>query len=292
MAIWRVEVDGAARLAVGAPDEGPQRLVSPDVSLADVLAGRAGTLADVAQRSGEAVPSGAATLSPTDLQPVWAAGVTFERSRTARKEESGAGDFYDLVYDAERPELFLKAMPGEARGSGDVVAIRADSSWDVPEPELGLVVDCNAKIVGYVLANDMSSRSIEGANPLYLPQAKVYDGSCAVGPCIVPVEEGPDFDDIEMVLTIRRSEEVICEDSVSLSRMRRSPRELVDWLFLAHGFPRGAILLTGTSIVPGPEVTLEPGDRVTIAASGLGTLENVVERIGRSDIAEQARRAQ
>jgi 2-dehydro-3-deoxy-D-arabinonate dehydratase len=206
--------------------------------------------------------------------------VTFERSREARNEEAVSGECYDLVYEAERPELFFKALPGEARGPDEPIGIRFDSTWDVPEPEVGLVVDHTGYIAGYVLANDVSSRSIEGENPLYLPQGKIYEGSCSLGPCVIPIDHAPEFESIEMTLTINRQGSVLYKDTVPLSRMRRRPQELVDWLFRALRFPFGAVLLTGTSIVPGPEVSLRPDDEVIVAGRPLGALRNRVEVVG------------
>ncbi len=282
MALWRTKVAGAPRLAVGRPDQGPERFLDPDLTLADLLGPTGPALADIADLPGDdAVGEGAHTVAPVDAQPVWAAGVTFERSREARKEEAVTGDFYDRVYDADRPELFLKALPGEARGPGEPIGIRADSTWDVPEPELAVVADHAGRIVGYVLGDDVSSRSIEGENPLYLPQAKVYEGSCALGPCIVPVAEAPGLESIQMRLAIDRDGALLYENSVRISEMRRRPEELVDWLFRALRFPAGVVLLTGTSIVPEPDITLAAGDRVTVTSDGLGSLDNTVEVVGR-----------
>ncbi|MFH5823079.1 fumarylacetoacetate hydrolase family protein [Georgenia sp. AZ-5] len=282
MALWHTEVAGSRRLAVGPPHQGPERFLDPGLTLADLLGPTGPALADIAgMRGTDAVGEGTRTVAPADAQPVWAAGVTFERSREARKEEAVTGDFYDRVYDADRPELFLKALPGQARGPGEPIGIRADSTWDVPEPELAVVADHAGRIVGYVLGDDVSSRSIEGENPLYLPQAKVYEGSCALGPCIVPVAEAPDLDVIEMRLTINRDATLLYKDSVRISQMRRRPEDLVDWLFRALRFPAGVVLLTGTSIVPEPEITLKAGDRVSVTSDGLGSLDNTVEVVGR-----------
>jgi 2-dehydro-3-deoxy-D-arabinonate dehydratase len=227
------------------------------------------------------VPAGARVLCPLDGQEVWASGVTFERSREARNEEAGrevgSVDFYDRVYDAERPELFAKASPGRSRGPGEPVAIRADSGWDVPEPELGLVVDAGGTIVAYTVGNDMSSRSIEAENPLYLPQAKVYTGSCAVGPCLVPVADVAPPAELEIRLLIERGGEELYADQVSVSTMHRQLDELVDWLFRGQDFPVGVVLLTGTSIVPPLEFTLQDGDVVTIEIPGVGRLRNPVQ---------------
>jgi 2-dehydro-3-deoxy-D-arabinonate dehydratase len=283
MALWRIIIQGQVRLALGPADGEPQHLMAPEVTLAHLLGGqRAGNETLTGLAAAEPLSDTVVTMAPTDEQPIWAAGVTFERSRKARKEEAVSSDFYDRVYEADRPELFLKALPGQARGPGSPIGIRADSTWDVPEPELAVVADHRGRIVGYVLGNDVSSRSIEGENPLYLPQAKVYEGSCALGPCMVPLPEAPVFEEIEMVLTIHRARRVLYKDSVHLSQMRRSPQELVEWLFGAQQFPHGVVLMTGTSIVPDPELTLKAGDEVTVAATGLGALVNTVEVVGRS----------
>jgi len=184
------------------------------------------------------------------------------------------------VYDAVRPELFCKATPGRVRGPRAPVGIRRDSGWDVPEPELGLVADAAGRLVALTVGNDMSSRSIEGENPLYLPQAKIFTGSCALGPALVPLTDVPSFDALVIELTIRRAGEVLFTDSVPLSAMKRTPEELLEWLFQAMDFPVGVVLLTGTSIVPPQEFTLRAGDIVDIAVPGVGTLTNPVEEIG------------
>jgi 2-dehydro-3-deoxy-D-arabinonate dehydratase len=215
-------------------------------------------------------------------QEIWAAGVTYERSREARREESKLPDQYERVYDAERPEVFFKSAGRWARGSNEPVGIRADSTWDVPEPELGLVVNSAGDIVGYTIGNDMSSRSIEGENALYLPQAKYYTGSCAIGPCIVPVGEAPAIRDMSIRLRIARAGTTLFDDTVAAARMKRSPEELVDWLFRAQEFPDGVVLLTGTGLVPAGDFTLQPGDEVAVAITGLGELRNTVERVGRA----------
>ena len=281
MALWRIDDDGSSRLARGALDHGPSELLDPSLSLGMLLGSDGPSLAELDRLPADGpVPTGARILAPLDMQPVWAAGVTFQRSREARKEESGTADFYDLVYDAERPELFLKALPASVRGPDSTIGIRIDSTWDVPEPELGVVADHSGAPVGFVLGNDVSSRSIEGANPLYLPQAKVYDGSCALGPCIVPLHEAPRVEAIEVTLQISRNGDRVVEDRVRVADMRRTVPELLEWLFRAQRFPAGAILLTGTSIVPAREFTLEAGDVVVISATGLGSLRNTVEVVG------------
>ncbi|WP_437817488.1 fumarylacetoacetate hydrolase family protein [Sorangium sp. So ce1078] len=217
-------------------------------------------------------------LAPIDGQEVWAAGVTYERSRNARKEESaGGGDFYDRVYDAERPELFFKAMPRLVAGPGAPVRVRRDSSWDVPEPELALVVSAAGRIVGYTAGNDVSSRSIEGDNPLYLPQAKIYDGCCALGPAIALADEpGLDLRALSIQLAIQRRGEAVFAGETSTARMRRTPEELVAYLTRELSFPAGVVLMTGTGSVPPDSFTLEPGDVVEITIPGAGTLANPV----------------
>jgi 2-dehydro-3-deoxy-D-arabinonate dehydratase len=219
-------------------------------------------------------------LPPVDRQEVWAAGVTYLRSRDGRAEESAHASMYDLVYDAARPEVFFKATPERVVPPGAPVGIRADSGWDVPEPEIGLVVNSRAEVFGYVAGNDMSSRSIEGENPLYLPQAKVYSRSCAIGPGIVPAWERDDAP-VEIAMQIHRDGQVVFEGSSSTGAMRRTFPELVDCLFRAMDFPAGVVLLTGTGVVPGSEFTLREGDRVVVDVSQVGVLSNPVTVVGR-----------
>lgn len=284
--LFRVALpDGSVRAARG--DAVPVDLLAPSVVWDDLLAdgdapagaALAGTLAS---RTDGPVPDGSRVLAPVAGQEVWASGVTFERSRMARNEEAGPVDIYDRVYDAERPELFCKASPGRVRGPHAPVGIRRDSGWDVPEPELGLVADSAGRLVALTVGNDMSSRSIEGENPLYLPQAKVYTGSCALGPALVPLDQAAELGSLVIELVIRRGGDQVFTDSVPLSAMRRRPEELLEWLFSALDFPVGVVLLTGTSIVPPPELTLRAGDEVEIAVPGIGTLRNPVEEVGRA----------
>jgi 2-dehydro-3-deoxy-D-arabinonate dehydratase len=281
-ALFRVALpDGDVRLARGEPAAGPAELLPAGLDV-DVLLSAPGSLADALAQPGTGpVPAGSRLLAPVQSQEVWASGVTFEPSRSARNEEAGPVDFYDRVYDAVRPELFCKAAPGRVRGPGEEVGIRRDSGWDVPEPELGLVANSCGRLVALTVGNDMSSRSIEGENPLYLPQAKVFTGSCALGPALVPLTEAPELDGLVIELAIHRDGEVLFADSVPLSAMRRRPEELLEWLFSALEFPVGVVLLTGTSIVPPPELTLRAGDRVDIAVPGVGTLTNPVADVGR-----------
>jgi 2-dehydro-3-deoxy-D-arabinonate dehydratase len=217
-------------------------------------------------------------LPPIGSQEVWAAGVTYFRSRTARMEESrdaGGGDFYDRVYSAERPELFFKATPRRVVGQGAFVRVRQDSKWSVPEPELALVVNARGEIVGYTIGNDMSARDIEGENPLYLPQAKVYSESCAIGPgVLVSSDVLPPETPID--LTVTRAGAEAFRGSTTLASMRRTPRELVAFLYRENSFPDGCVLLTGTGIVPPDEFTLRSGDHIRIAIPPIGTLENTV----------------
>jgi 2-dehydro-3-deoxy-D-arabinonate dehydratase len=217
-------------------------------------------------------------LPPVDAQEVWAAGVTYKRSKEAREEESaGAARFYDLVYKAPRPELFLKATARRVVGPGDFVQIRADARWSVPEPEVALVVSPALKIVGCTIGNDMSSRDIEGENPLYLPQAKVYNGSCALGPVVTLAAALPARDQMAIRLTIRRAGAVAFEGATSVGMMARSFEDLVAWLGRDNDFPDGVVLLTGTGLVPAEDFTLAHGDEVAIEVAGIGRLVNVVK---------------
>lgn len=217
-------------------------------------------------------------LAPIESQEVWAAGVTYYRSREARMEESQEeADVYDRVYTAHRPELFFKATPHRVVGHGGSVAIRRDSDWNVPEAELALAINREGHIFGYTVGNDVSSRSIEGDNPLYLPQAKIYDGSCALGPALV-VTRDPLPSSTAIRLRVTRNGTVMTEGETRLSGMKREPRELVEWLFFDNSFPDGCYLLTGTGIVPDAAFTLESGDVVSIEIDGVGVLENRVRR--------------
>ena len=217
-------------------------------------------------------------LAPVVGQEVWAAGVTYYRSRSARMEESkdaGGGTFYDRVYAAERPELFFKSAGWRVIGPGGTVRIRSDARWSVPEPELTLVVNPRGQLVGYTIGNDMSSRDIEGENPLYLPQAKVYDGSCAIGPAVL-LAEGPLPKTTTIWMEILRGAELAFSGSTTLAELKRDPEQLIAYLFRELSFPRGALLMTGTGIVPEDSFTLKTGDVVRISIDGLDTLENPV----------------
>lgn len=218
-----------------------------------------------------------ALLPPIEGQEVWAAGVTYLRSKTARMEESDfSASAYDRVYDAERPELFLKSLPEKVVGPGGDVGIRADAKWNVPEPELALMINSRKKVVGYTIGNDMSSRDIEGENLLYLPQAKVYDKSCAMGPCIVIGPSEAEVRAWTIGVKISRAGNIAFEGETSIGQIKRSFDELAGFLCRSQTFPTGAALLTGTGVVPGEDFTLAAGDVVTIDISGIGTLENTV----------------
>ncbi|HLP38201.1 fumarylacetoacetate hydrolase family protein [Lacibacter sp.] len=218
------------------------------------------------------------TLAPVGQQEVWAAGVTYLRSRDARmneSKESGGATFYDKVYDAERPELFFKASAQRVMGNNSQVRIRKDSTWNVPEPELTLFITSNGKIAGYTIGNDMSSRSIEGENPLYLPQAKVYDGATALGPCIYVSEQPIPFN-TGIHIQIHRGNTKMYADSTRISQMKRTHDELVDYLYCECSFPNGCFLMTGTCLVPPNEFTLLSGDEIIISIDHIGTLTNTV----------------
>ncbi|MFL5791077.1 MAG: fumarylacetoacetate hydrolase family protein [Actinomycetota bacterium] len=276
-ALFRVlTADGASRLARGTIADGPQVLLPTELSL-DAVLGGGPPLSEIASIDGAAVDATARIVAPVTTQEVWAAGVTYLRSRDARVEEAIEATPYDRVYEAERPELFCKCAGWRVRGPGEPIAVRGDSAWDVPEPELTLVLDQQARIVGYTIGNDVSSRTIEGENTLYLPQAKTYDGSCAIGPAIVPATQiEPPF---TIRMTIERDGIGVYDATTSTGEMRRSFSELAAYLGRALSFPVGAFLMTGTGIVPDPPFTLEAADVVTIAVDGLGALTNTVTRL-------------
>lgn len=218
-------------------------------------------------------------LPPLGTQEVWAAGVTYFRSRTARMEEAeeaGGGNFYDRVYVAPRPELFLKATAHRVVGTGQTMKLRGDSQWIVPEPELVLVINSRGEIVGYTIGNDLSCRDIEGENPLYLPQAKTFDRCAAVGPAVL-VSKTPPAKEAQVRLVVERQGEKIVEDSTTLAQMKRGFEELVGWLFKENSHPHGCLLMTGTGIVPAPDFTLQSGDVVHISIDGIGRLTNTME---------------
>jgi 2-dehydro-3-deoxy-D-arabinonate dehydratase len=257
-------VDRRLRQAGGMGDRGHVQAAAVRAALA---AAESGTpLAEVA------------LLPPVERQEVWAAGVTYLRSKTARMEESDFGSTaYDRVYDAERPEIFFKSLGEKVVGPGDTVGIRGDSRWNVPEPELALVMNSRGTLVGCTIGNDMSSRDIEGANLLYLPQAKVYDRSCALGPWIVLACDEAAIRRWTISVAIARGGSDVFSGETGVDKIKRSFQELIGHLWRSQSFPRGAVLLTGTGVVPDESFTLQAGDRVTIGISGIGSLANTVQ---------------
>ncbi|HET7091905.1 MAG TPA: fumarylacetoacetate hydrolase family protein [Thermomicrobiales bacterium] len=235
--------------------------------------------AAAAKQSGRTALDAVSLAAPIDAQEVWAAGVTYLRSRDARMEESTQKDIYDLVYDAPRPELFFKATPNRVAGPGEQIAIRGDSTWDVPEPEVALVINRGGEIVGYTIGNDVSSRSIEGENSLYLPQAKVYSKCASLGPTVTLAWEIASLDALPIQLKILRGGETLFEGETSTAQIHRPFSELVAYLRACNEFPDGVVLMTGTGIVPPNEFTLEEGDVVEIVIAGFGTLRNPVIRL-------------
>ncbi|WP_299534412.1 fumarylacetoacetate hydrolase family protein [Ulvibacterium sp.] len=218
------------------------------------------------------------TITPMGSQEIWASGVTYMRSKEARMEESkkaGGGTFYDRVYDADRPELFFKATPQRTVGDGGMVRIRKDSGWDVPEPELTLFISSEGTIEGYTIGNDMSSRSIEGENPLYLPQAKTYEGCAGLGPCLY-VPNKPIHSNSKIKLEILRKGSTVFSSEITIDQMKRKHSELVDFLFRECSFPKGCFLMTGTGIIPPDEFTLLVEDEIRISIDHIGTLVNFV----------------
>jgi 2-dehydro-3-deoxy-D-arabinonate dehydratase len=255
--------------------------VKPDLtSFGDLARAAAVTDADaddVADRLLDRAPAHEGTGTPLapEAAEVWAAGVTYEISEQAREAESGMPDMYLDVYEAERPEVFFKATPGRTVGPGGAIGVREDADWNVPEPELGVVLH-RGEVVGYTVGNDVSSRDIEGANPLYLPQAKVYDRCCSLGPCVASPAAVGDPHDLEMSMTISRDGETVFEGETSTDEMVRTCEELVSYYTRHNAVPERAVLLTGTSIVPPDEFTLREGDSVVIDIESIGTLENSV----------------
>jgi 2-dehydro-3-deoxy-D-arabinonate dehydratase len=253
-------------------------------SLTAALQMPAAELQSALRAAGDAPNGGTPLMSvtlraPIDRQEVWAAGVTYLRSRDARMEESSQRDVYDRVYDADRPELFLKATPNRVSGPGEAIAIRGDSGWDVPEPELAILLNARGELVGYTIGNDVSSRSIEGENPLYLPQAKVYSRCAALGPTVMTVDELPDVSNLEIQLTIRRGGTALFQDSTATSQLHRKLSDLIAYLLRDNEYPAGVFLMTGTGIVPPSEFTLQDGDEVEIRIAGIGSLVNPVVRL-------------
>ncbi len=278
---------GDVALGVTHEDQIGRLVGAPHSTLAGLLHLRAGELRDVVEAGARepALDATAGLLPPIDGgTEVWAAGVTYKRSEEARVEESGTPDIYTKVYSAARPELFFKANARRVVGQGEPIVVRGDSTWDVPEPELALVVNAHAEIVGYTIANDVSSRSIEGDNPLYLPQAKVYAGCCALGPGVTPVWEVPDPYALGIRMQVERGGRVHWQGETTMREFRRRLEALVAYLFREDDFPDGVILATGTGLVPDTPFTLEAGDVVEIAIERLGTLRNPVVR-GKAEVA-------
>ena len=274
-ALFRVALPTGPCLARGTIEAGPRELLPAGLGLDDLLAvdgpGLAGAFA---LASPGACPAQAPWLAPIENQEVWCSGVTYARTREARGVMAAEPSIYDHLYTAERPELFFKAPGWRVRGPGEAVAIRTDSGWDMAEPELGIVIAADGSIAGYVIGNDMTSRAIERDNPLYLPQAKVYDGGCALGPAITPVGAAVPPFPVRMCITRRGA--VVFDGETSTAQMVRRLDDLAAWLFRALSFPRGVVLLTGCGIVPDASLTLLPGDHVRIEMGALGVLENSV----------------
>lgn len=281
-------LDAEDRPAVGVADDDGRVRPLPVPSLADLLGAPLADIRAVVESAAAATPLPATRLPggpPRILAPVdgrtevWASGVTYQRSREARVEESGDGDVYTRVYDAVRPELFFKSVAWRAVGDGDPIGVRADSDSNTPEPELALVLNAAAELVGLTICDDVSSRTIEGENPLYLPQAKVYTASCALGPGIRPIWEIGDPTDLAISCTITRDGEPVWSARTSTAMLHRRLDDLVEHLYRALAFPYGAILSTGTGIVPGLDLSLRDGDVVRIEIDGIGTLTNPVIRV-------------
>ena len=272
------EIEGVGRLE--ADQLIPLDLSSGDCSsLSDILeTDQPAAVVEASEQRDAAIPLGEVQLlAPIDRQEVWAAGVTYKRSQTARMEESEASaSCYDLVYRSDRPELFLKATPHRVSGPGEPLRIRWDASWNVPEPELALVITRDKRLVGFTIGNDMSSRDIEGENPLYLPQAKVYNQCAGLGPCITLREAMPSREESGIRLKIERAGETIFEGETNVDQMARSFEDLIDYLGREQTFPDGVILMTGTGVVPDNDFTLQDGDTVHISIDGIGTLTNPI----------------
>lgn len=274
--------EGQARL--GWLDKETERIYEISDTLSNLLTmDRKARLTRIGQGKRSAVgayPLKHVTLrAPVDQQEIWAAGVTYKRSRDARMEESSQQDVYEKVYDAQRAEIFFKAAAWRCVGQRARIGIRHDSTWDVPEPELTLVIDSSGNIAGYTIGNDVSSRSIEGENPLYLPQAKTFYASCALGPWIVLPEEIDDPTRLEISMTIVRDGEDLWSGATSTAEMHRSFEDLVDYLYSSLDFPSGALLMTGAGLVPPENFTLQAGDQVTVEIEDIGSLTNSVARL-------------
>lgn len=275
-----IDGSGAVRVARVVSDQLiPLRMTDELATLADLLATDQPRSAVERLATEEPLPIDETVrwLPPIDRQEVWAAGVTYKRSQTARMEESeAAASCYDRVYNADRPELFFKATPNRVSGHLGPLRIRRDAEWNVPEPEVTLVLSPSLKIVGLTCGNDMSSRDIEGENPLYLPQAKCYDECAGLGPWVTLYDELPPLSDITVDLKIERAGEVVFDQQTGASEMARGFEDLVGWLGRDNHFPDGAFLMTGTGIVPTSDFTLHPGDVVHITVGGVGTLSNSI----------------
>ena len=273
-------VDQSGSVKVGAREQGEStaHLLAVE-SLAELLTLEKSTLLSTIS---EALQSSETTevarlLPPVDaLTEVWAAGVTYKRSRAAREEESDQPDVYSRVYEADRPELFFKSVAWRVVGTGEPIGVRSDSAINAPEPEIALVCNSFGEIVGVTICNDVSSRSIEGENPLYLPQAKVYAGSCALGPGFVPIDQIPDIYNLNISVAVKRDGEVIWDGVTSTKEMHRTFEDLVKYLFLQMTFPQGVILSTGTGLVPSMSFNLSTEDEVTVGIERIGTLFNKV----------------
>ena len=278
-AIWRVITpSGEERLCLGEPSVGPEEVLEATTKIDDLYTMRAGDVRSLIEsHRTKVVAENCRILAPVNSQEIWAAGVTYQKSLDARSIESARASVYEAVYSADRPELFLKQAPGRVRDPGAPIGVRADSAWDVPEPELAVAFNRHGEAFAYTIGNDVSSRSIEGENPLYLPQAKIFRGSCSLGPCLVPYDSAPRLDDMTIKMSICRGVEEVFQGEVSLAKLMRAPEDLADYLFLHDDFPVGLVLLTGTGLVP-EDFTLEDGDLVEIGISHLGTLVNPVVR--------------
>jgi len=272
--MYLVRCSPASRWAVRTGDG--DRALPGGFSLGEALRADLGHFREWLGRAAEPLDGVTPAAPVDDDTEVWAAGVTYRRSREARVEESTEPDIYQRVYEAERPELFFKSVGRRVRGHGQSVGVRPDSTWDVPEPELAVVVTATGEIAGYTVCDDVSSRSIEGENPLYLPQAKMYAGATALGPGIRPAWEVPDPYGLEIEMTISRGGAVAWHGTTNTSQLHRRLDDLVGHLFRADRHPRGVILSTGTGLVPDQDFTLTPGDRVEIRVGGVGTLANDV----------------
>ena len=279
MKLAKAKTKSDSHIVFGILDRDSVIPVSGCESLADLLdQGDVAEYATANQNGSGAIPlSDVDLLAPVDQQEIWAAGVTYKRSKAARMEESeAAASCYDRVYVSERPELFLKATPHRVVGPNQPIRIRRDATWNVPEPELTLVMNSRKELVGFTIGNDMSSRDIEGDNPLYLPQAKVYNQCCGIGPCITLAGQMPATDQIGIRLEVARDGNVVYQDGTSVSEMARSFDDLIHWLGRDNDFPNGVFLLTGTGIVPDSSFTLQQDDTVTIEIDGIGALTNRV----------------